>query len=64
MNSPPDPLPAVTHCPFCGQALGSFFGNHLVDGHWCERCQEAFAVVPPGDASAPDPGNAGDAGTF
>lgn len=63
MSVEPD-LPAVTHCPFCGQALGSFFGNHLVDGHWCERCQEAFAVARPGDSEGPDCGNAGDAGTF
>jgi hypothetical protein len=59
VSTPPDRLPAVTHCPFCGQTLGSFFGNHLVDGHWCERCQEAFAVVPPGAPEARAPGNAG-----
>ena len=33
------------YCPFCGQPLGSFFGNRLADGsHWCERCQESFRV--------------------
>ncbi len=64
MSAPPEPLPAVTHCPFCGQTLGSFFGNHLVDGHWCERCQEAFAVVRPDAQEAPGAGNAGDPETL
>ena len=33
------------YCPFCGQPLGSFFGNRLADGsRWCERCQECFRV--------------------
>ncbi len=32
-------------CPFCGQPLGSFFGNRMADGsRWCERCQESFRV--------------------
>jgi hypothetical protein len=33
------------YCPFCGQPLGSFFGNRITDGsHWCEHCQESFRV--------------------
>ena len=32
-------------CPFCGQPLGSFFGNRIADGsRWCEGCQESFRV--------------------
>jgi hypothetical protein len=44
--SPPDPAPAARFCPFCGQPLGSFFGNRMTDGSlWCEGCQESFRVT-------------------
>jgi hypothetical protein len=37
--------PSARYCPFCGQPLGSFFGNRMADGSlWCEGCQESFRV--------------------
>src|SRR6185312_12508219 len=37
--------PEPRYCPYCGEPLGSFFGNRLADGsRWCERCQESFRV--------------------
>jgi hypothetical protein len=37
--------PVVRFCPYCGNALGSFFGHRMADGTcWCERCQESFRV--------------------
>jgi hypothetical protein len=37
--------PEPRYCPFCGEPLGSFFGNRMADGsRWCERCQESFRV--------------------
>jgi hypothetical protein len=40
-----DPAAEPRFCPFCGEPLGSFFGNRMADGsHWCERCQESFRV--------------------
>ena len=43
MTEPTAPEPRV--CPFCGQPLGSFFGNRMTDGsRWCEGCQESFRV--------------------
>jgi len=43
---PADPVPEPRYCPFCGQPLGSFFGNRIDDGsRWCEHCQESFRVL-------------------
>ena len=37
--------PAVRFCPYCGQPMGSFFGNRVEGGaFWCDRCQECFRV--------------------
>ncbi len=46
MTAPPEPAPPEPRfCPFCGQPLGSFFGNRMADGsRWCEGCQECFHV--------------------
>jgi hypothetical protein len=45
VSTPPDPAPEPRFCPFCGQPLGSFFGNRMTDGsRWCEGCQESFRV--------------------
>lgn len=45
MTEPTPPSPEPRFCPFCGQPLGSFFGNRMTDGsRWCEGCQESFRV--------------------
>lgn len=66
MSDPAEPPLAVTHCPYCGQPLGSFFGNRLTTGHWCDRCQTAFAVTELDDPGEPEGGhgNAGRGQTF
>jgi len=56
VTSPGERPPAVTHCPYCGHPLGSFFGHRMVDGNWCERCQEAFTVTRVGDGPEEAPG--------
>jgi hypothetical protein len=45
MTEPPGDALEPRFCPFCGQPLGSFFGNRIADGsRWCEGCQESFRV--------------------
>ena len=46
MTEPTPDAPSRRFCPFCGQPLGSFFGNRMTDGsRWCEGCQESFRVA-------------------
>lgn len=66
-ETPLEPAAVVTHCPYCGHPLGSFFGNRLTVGHWCDRCQTAFAVTAlddPGETEGGPAGNAGGGRTF
>jgi hypothetical protein len=44
--NPTDPPQPVAFCPYCGQALGWFFGAR-VDGDAvvCDRCGECFRVT-------------------
>ncbi len=52
-TSDTEPGPAVAFCPFCGDALGSFFGNRTVTGaRTCDRCQECFRVERVNDDEA------------
>jgi hypothetical protein len=45
MNAESTPEPVVAFCPYCGGALGSFFGTRTVTGaRVCDRCQECFEV--------------------
>jgi transcription elongation factor Elf1 len=45
VSTPFESAPEPRFCPFCGQPLGSFFGNRMTDGsRWCEGCQESFRV--------------------
>jgi hypothetical protein len=38
--------PVIAFCPYCGQALGSFFGTRTADGaRICDRCGECFRVT-------------------
>ncbi len=51
-------------CPFCGQPLGSFFGNRMTDGsRWCEGCQESFRVCVVNLGEGRDPLNDGEGAT-
>ncbi|HEY8859552.1 MAG TPA: hypothetical protein VIM27_08870 [Gaiellales bacterium] len=52
------------YCPFCGQPLGSFFGNRIADGSlWCEHCQESFRVSVVNIDEGVDPPDNGEGAT-
>jgi len=64
VSTPPDPAPEPRFCPFCGQPLGSFFGNRMTDGsRWCEGCQESFRVFVVNLSEGRDPPNDGEGAT-
>jgi hypothetical protein len=57
MTSDRDTGAVAAFCPYCGGALGSFFGTRTADGdRVCERCGECFRVtrVPIDDNQDPD----------
>ena len=49
------------YCPFCGSAVGSFFGRFdTADAVWCERCEEWFNATRVEVGNEPDPRDVAD----
>jgi len=46
VTQPQTPTLVVQCCPFCGDAVGSYFGDRAIDGtRWCESCGVDFLVT-------------------